>query len=59
MSDSIFLVLIVGIECVTLTEPGAVTVVCASRVRYVGDPFCTLSGPLLEVSCKMLIARRL
>lgn len=44
-----------GIECVPLTEPGVVTVICASRVRYVGNPFCTLSGLVLEVSCKTLV----
>ena len=48
----------VGIECVTLTEPGAVTVVCASRVRYyVGDPSCFLiikTSLNLTVSCKTL-----
>ena len=42
------------IECVSLTEPGEVTVICASRVGYIGDPICR-TKLLLEVSCETLI----
>ena len=55
--DFMWILVFLAIECVTLTEPGAVTVVCASRVRRVGDPFCTLSGSRsdyqIQVLCEM------
>jgi hypothetical protein len=52
----IFSFLNLGIECVTLTEPGAVTALCASRVRYDRVPFCVLvkDSQQIPVPCKTL-----